>query len=62
MPTGRKIASKNSNYEKVTEMDQAILRRQQRAEIKRVIQKKKEDKPSKTLAEEFFEGLDIVQS
>jgi len=62
MPERRNFASKNSlDYDRVSEMDQAILRLQKRAEIKRVIQRGRKLIPAgKTLTEEFFEGLHIV--
>lgn len=64
MPKSKKTsASKNSiDYDKVSELDQTILRLQQRAEIKRVIQKGKVAKASPSLTEEFFEGVQIVQN
>ena len=56
-----KVASKNSlDYEKLNEVDATIIRRQQRAEIKRVANRGKTTPANQTLTQEFFEGLDIV--
>lgn len=56
-----KVASKNSlDYEKLNEVDALIIRRQQRAEIKRVENRNTPTPANQTLTQEFFEGLDIV--
>ena len=56
-----KVASKNSlDYERLNEVDAVIIRRQQRAEIKRVAQRGKSIPANQTLTQEFFEGLNIV--
>ena len=50
-----KLTSKNlPRNEKVNEVDQRILRRQQRAE------NKNNTRANETLTQEFFEGLNIV--
>jgi hypothetical protein len=56
------IASKDSaDYAKLTEVDQNIVRRQQKADIKRFSMRNKANKPvTQTLTEEFFDGLDIA--
>lgn len=55
------VASKNSTgYERLNEVDAVIIRRQQRAEIKRVAEKGKTTSLGESLTTEFFEGLNIV--